>query len=83
MKLSELRDVVERAMISCPSDAEIVLSYEQDTLEDAFSLSRLESLKDIRVMDDWPLPGVSLVVPYETRDKLVVLFYGERDHASS
>jgi hypothetical protein len=81
MKLSELQLILEQAAICCSSDAEIVLSFEQDTLEDAFSLSRLESIRDIRVMDDWPLPGTSLMVPYEPKDKLVVLFYGEREHA--
>lgn len=79
MKLSDLRQVLELACASCPQDSEVVLSFESDTLEGAFDLRALEDIKDIRIMDDWPLPGVSLMVPYETHKKLVVIFYGDRD----
>lgn len=81
MKLTELYTILGQALVTCPKDPEVVLAFESDTLEGAFDLSRLESIKDIRVMDDWPLPGTSLIVPHETHDKLIVFFYGERDDA--
>lgn len=73
--------VLELAAAACPQNTEVVLSFESDTLEGAFDFKTLEGITDVRVMSDWPLPGTSLVVPHETNDKLVVIYYGDRDDA--
>ena len=56
-------------------DAEVLLHYERSAMEDGFSRASSEGISDIRLMDDWALPGNSLVTDEGPKPKKLVIFY--------
>lgn len=76
MKLSELHRITTIAMQShAAQDAEVLLHYEQSAMEDGFSRASSEGISDIRLIDDWPLPGKSLVIDEGPLPQKFVIFY--------
>jgi hypothetical protein len=75
MKLSELYRILTQAMLQSPPETEVLLHYEQSAMEDGFSETTSEGISDIRLMNDWPLPGDSMVNNEGTRPKKLVIFY--------
>jgi hypothetical protein len=76
MKLSELHRITTIAMRShAAQDAEVILHYEQSAMEDGFSRASSEGISDIRLIDDWALPGQSLVNDEGTKPQKLVIFY--------
>ena len=76
MKLSELHRIITIAMRShAAQDAEVLLHYEQSAMEDGFSRDSSEGISDVRLIDDWPLPGKSLVTDEGPLPQKLVIFY--------
>jgi hypothetical protein len=76
MKLSELHRITTIAMQShAAQDAEVLLHYEESAMKDGFSEATSEGISDIRLIDDWALPGDSLVNDEGPTPKKLVIFY--------
>ena len=60
-----------------PADTEVLLCYE--SFEEPFNIGATEMVTDVRIVDDWPLPGTS-VITYEEKPKKVILFYSCKDN---
>ena len=76
MKLCELHRITTIAMQShAAQDAEVLLHYEKSAMEDGFSRASSEGISDIRLIDDWALPGKSLVTDEGPLPKKLVIFY--------
>ena len=76
MKLSELHRIITIAMRShAAQDTEVLLHYEQSAMEDGFSRDSSEGISDVRLIDDWPLPGKSLVTDEGPLPQKLVIFY--------
>lgn len=76
MKLSELHRITTIAMLShAAQDAEVLLHYEKSAMEDGFSRASSEGISDIRLIDDWALPGKSLMTDEGPLPQKLVIFY--------
>lgn len=76
MKLSELHRIIVIAMRShAAQDTEVLLHYEQSAMEDGFSRDSSEGISDVRLIDDWPLPGKSLMTDEGPLPQKLVIFY--------
>ena len=76
MKLCELHRITTIAMRShAAQDAEVLLHYEKSAMEDGFSRASSEGISDVRLIDDWPLPGKSLVTDEGWLPQKLVIFY--------
>jgi hypothetical protein len=75
MKLSELQELLSKALAETGPNAEVLLCYEQGAMEEGYDEKCTEGISDIRLVDDWPLPGKSLS-SYEGKiPQKVVIFY--------
>lgn len=75
MKLSELRLILDRAQADYGPDLPILLCFEETAMEEGYEESSTEGISDVRVVDDWPLPGASLVTHEGEKPKKLVIFY--------
>jgi len=76
MKLIKLHQAILIAMGKTDAeDAEVLLHYEESAMKDGFSEATSEGISDIRLIDDWALPGDSLVTDEGTKPKKLVIFY--------
>ena len=76
MKLCELHRITTIAMRShAAQDAEVLLHYERSAMEDGFSRDSSEGISDVRLINDWPLPGKSLVTDEGPLPQKLVIFY--------
>jgi hypothetical protein len=75
MKLSELIQLLNKAHAETGPDAEVLLCYEEAVLLEGYDESSTEGISDIRLLEDWPLPGKSLSVYEGEKEKKVVIFY--------
>ena len=66
-----------QAFIKQHGDGEVKLLWEQGVLDENYDPNCLEQPTDIRTVNDWPLPGESLVNKAETPEKMFVIMYGE------
>jgi hypothetical protein len=75
MKLSELIELLNKAQAQIGPDALVLLCYEEAVLEEGYDESCTEGISDIRLVEDWPLPGKSLSVYEGNKEQKVVIFY--------
>jgi hypothetical protein len=75
MKLSQLRDILAKAETQHGPDLPILLCYETGAMEEGYDESSTEGISDVRVVDDWPLPGASLVTYEGEKPKKLIIFY--------
>ena len=83
MKLSELQELLNKALAECGPDAEILLCFEQGALDDGYDEGATEGITDVRIVEDWPLPGKSLTVYEGEKAKKVILFYDNHKELDS
>jgi hypothetical protein len=83
MKLSELQELLNKALAECGPDAEVLLAYEAGALEEGYREDCTEGISDVRIVEDWPLPGRSLSFYEGEKDKKVVIFYANHDELDS
>jgi hypothetical protein len=75
MKVSELLSALDN-YLRINEDCEIVTCCETVVFEDGFDEDYCEPITDLRIVNDWPLPGDSLITT-EAPQKKLILFYGE------
>ena len=75
MKVSELSQILRSFLQQFP-DCDVKLYCESVVYDDVFDSGSCEVLTDVRVVDDWPLPGESIIIGNaEEAGKYLVLFY--------
>lgn len=74
MKLSQLIDLLTKAQESCGPDADVLLCYEEGIYDDGYCEQHTEGISDIRLVNDWPLPGISLTTHEEFKQKVVIMY---------
>jgi len=75
MIISELRAILDKAHADYGPDLTILLCFEEVAMEEGYEESSTEGISDVRVVDDWPLPGASLVTHEGEKPKKLVIFY--------
>lgn len=75
MKLSELRTALDKAEAEYGSELPVLLCFEEAAIDEGYEESSTEGISDIRVVDDWPLPGQSLITHEGEKPKKLVIFY--------
>ena len=75
MKISQLIEALQSAYSLDHEDMDVVLCFEEGTMEEGFDWGHVEGITDVRVTRDWPLPGDSLVNRAEEITNKVIIFY--------
>lgn len=75
MILSELIAILNKAEAQYGPDLPILLAFEETAIEEGYEETATEGISDIRVLEDWPLPGTSLVTYEGEKTKKLVIFY--------
>lgn len=75
MILSELSQILNKAEAKYGPDLPILLCFEEMAMEEGYSEDSTEGISDVRIVNDWPLPGESLVTYEGERPKKLVIFY--------
>jgi hypothetical protein len=76
MKVSELKLACEDFLLE-HADTEVKLLWEEGVISENYDPEYLEDPTDVRVINDWPLPGDSLITKNESPSKMFVIMYGE------
>ena len=76
MKVSELKLACEDFLLE-HADTEVKLLWEEGVISENYDPEFLEDPTDVRVNNDWPLPGDSLITKNESPSKMFVIMYGE------
>ncbi len=75
MKICQLIELLNKAHSQTGPDADILLAYEEAVMEDGYDPQQTEGISDVRLVDDWPLPGTSLVNYEGEKPKKIVILY--------
>ena len=75
MKLSQLIELLNKAHAQAGPDAEVLLCYEEGAMSEGYEEKNTEGISDIRLVNDWPLPGKSLITYEGEIQQKVVIFY--------
>jgi hypothetical protein len=75
MKLSELIELLNKALAETGPDTPVLLCFEEGAMDEGYDESCTEGISDVRLIDDWPLPGKSLVTYEGQKPQKLVLFY--------
>jgi len=75
MKLSELIELLNKALAETGPDTPVLLCFEEGAMDEGYDEDCTEGISDVRLIDDWPLPGKSLVTDEGQKPQKLVLFY--------
>lgn len=75
MNLGELIELLNKAVAEAGPNAPVLLCYEEGAMEDGYSEQNTEGISDIRLVDDWPLPGKSLSAYEGKKEQKLIVFY--------
>jgi hypothetical protein len=75
MKLPQLIELLNKALVEGGPDTEVLLCYEEGALQDGYDEKSTEGISDIRLVEDWPLPGKSLITYEGQKPQKLVIFY--------
>lgn len=75
MKLSQLIELLNKAHAQAGPDVEVLLCYEEGAMSEGYEEKNTEDISDIRLVNDWPLPGKSLITYEGEIQQKVVIFY--------
>lgn len=75
MNVSELREILAKAEAQHGPDMPILLCFEEAAIDDGYDESSTEGISDVRIVEDWPLPGTSLTTYEGEKPKKLVIFY--------
>ena len=75
MQLKPLIELLNKALAEVGPDSEVLLCFEEAVLDEGYDEACTEGISDIRLVDDWPLPGKSLSVYEGEKKQKVVIFY--------
>lgn len=74
MLLTELQAFLNKAQKEV-GDAEVLLCFEEGAMEEGFDEENTEGISDIRLVNDWPLPGASIMTNEGKLPQKLVIFY--------
>lgn len=75
MTVSELREILAKAEAQHGPDMPILLCFEETAIDEGYDESSTEGISDVRIVEDWPLPGTSLTTYEGEKPKKLVIFY--------
>jgi hypothetical protein len=75
MKLSQLIELLNKALAESGPDTPVLLCFEEGAMDEGYDEKCTEGISDIRLVEDWPLPGKSLVTYEGNKPQKLVLFY--------
>ena len=75
MNLARLIELLNKAQAETGPDAPVLLCFEEGAISEGYSEHNTEGISDIRLVEDWPLPGKSLSVYEGQKQQKVVIFY--------
>lgn len=75
MNVSELREILAKAEAQHGPDMPILLCFEEAAIDEGYEESSTEGISDVRIVEDWPLPGTSLTTYEGEKPKKLVIFY--------
>lgn len=75
MNVSELREILAKAETQYGPDMPILLCFEEAAIDEGYEESSTEGISDVRIVEDWPLPGTSLTTYEGEKPKKLVIFY--------
>ena len=73
--LSQLIETLNKALVQSGPDTEVLLCFEEGAMDEGYDEKCTEGISDIRLVDDWPLPGTSLVNYEGQKPQKLVIFY--------
>jgi len=83
MILSKLIDCLTKAQIEAGPDTPVLLCFEEGAMDEGYDEKCTEGISDVRLIDDWPLPGKSLVTYEGEKPQKLVLFYDNHSKLDS
>jgi hypothetical protein len=83
MILSKLIDCLIKAQAEAGPDTPVLLCFEEGAMDEGYDEKCTEGISDVRLIDDWPLPGKSLVTYEGEKPKKLVLFYDNHSKLDS
>jgi hypothetical protein len=83
MKVPELIELLNKALVESGPDTPVLLCFEESAMEEGYDESCTEGISDVRLIDDWPLPGKSLVTYEGEKPQKLVLFYDNHSKLDS
>lgn len=75
MKISELRQIVFKIESKYGPDVPVYLVEEEDVLANGFSEREYNGITDVRIVEDWPLPGESLIAQETEKPIRALIFH--------
>jgi hypothetical protein len=75
MKLLELIELLNKALAESDPATPVLLCFEEGAMDEGYDEKHTEGISDVRLIDDWPLPGKSLVTHEGDKPQKLVLFY--------
>ena len=75
MKLSELIEFLNKALAESGPDTPVLLCFEEGAMDEGYDEGCTEGISDVRLVEDWPLPGKSLMSYEGNKPQKLVLFY--------
>ena len=81
--IGQVVELLNKAMARTGPDAPFLLYSEPYLFEQGFDPASADGIADIRLVNDWPLPGESLVAYEGQRPVQVVAFYRDIDELDS
>ncbi len=75
MTVSELREILAKAEAQHGPDMPILLCFEEAAIDEGYEEASTEGISDVRIVEDWPLPGTSLTTYEGEKPKKLVIFY--------
>lgn len=78
MTISELRQFVFKIESKYGPDVPVFLMDEETTLSEGFDQKYYHAISDIRVLEDWPLPGDSIMHDESEKTKKIHIVMFER-----
>jgi hypothetical protein len=61
----------------------VLLCFEEGAMDEGYDEKCTEGISDVRLIDDWPLPGKSLVTYEGEKPQKLVLFYDNHSKLDS
>lgn len=75
MQLKPLIELLNKALAEAGPDSEVLLCFEEAAIDEGYDENSTEGISDIRLVEDWPLPGRSLTTYEGEKRQKVIIFY--------
>jgi len=75
MNIAQLIELLNKALVESGPETPVLLAYEENAMREGYKEDETEGVSDVRLVDDWPLPGKSLATYEGKKPQKVVIFY--------